>query len=978
MSADRNVCSNAFGPNTQIHQGDNHYYSSNALRKAYFVVPFPPNEDIVLRPEIVTKLDELLLPSKEGRYCNAALWGLSGSGKTQIALNYAYRRSHEDPDCDIFWVHADNEASFVQDYQAVARTLGLDPMLKGEELFLEVRKCIESQRKWLLILDNADDVTRFGIGATDHTKSLLKFIPGGPGGTILWTSCDKQIVALVGPHRGIQIPHMSIEEAEKLLSVARDEDIQDHEIQDARLLLQELQWLPLAISQAGSFMWRTSTSINKYLSRLLEGKSRWDTLKKAQHDKHRRPEVSNSILETWNISIRYIEQENPMAYRILHTIAYIDNQNIPLSVILAISARSDELGQKTTRNEDILETVIVRLKEFSFISARKAADYAEPTFDMHKLVQDAIRYTFNTGNVAEENRFAGKALLTLESLFPEEINRETWPLCQKYATHAIEATERAADMLDIVIIASGLLGRVSDYFGECGFLKNAEFTAKKELRLANICSTRMSDIIRIVFPSPYIAQVPDKTQLPVVFQVPLILAMSRLSNIYRLQELFEEAETYALETLAIAEKALGEMHRMTIGCMTLLVRAYHRQDRFKEAEEIAVKQLSSQRATFGEKDPDTIKAMSQLAFIYEEQGLYDKAKELKVQVLAISNETFGESHPFTLDAMWSLSNAYRLTRQYREALELEAKLLSLKKDSHWGEHLKIHDLERLSMVYIRQGQLGQARDLQKRILSLQQNAHGEKHLNTAVAMQNLAIIHLLEKESKDAEELQLKAIAILQETFGDKNEQTISALINAAHIYYTQNLTEKGEEFRQKAISLMQEMYGNNPPRQLWDRIEDTASLSMKPAVRMLQLGRRIEKLNPLIQRRLEQRLSKMHLLRRRLSKRLSSVINILRRQLKQRLLKLTVSMRRLLKHRLSKLRLFQGRTLLQHQLKLRRSIQSHFERCASSLRSRYERRESKLLLWMQCILGRRLLKIFSWSQRLNEVTERQINRYSG
>ncbi|KAH0523157.1 hypothetical protein TsFJ059_008201 [Trichoderma semiorbis] len=244
MSTDRNVSSNTFGPNTQIHQGDIFNYSSNASRKAYFVVPFPPNEDIVPRPEIVTKLDELLSPSKEGRYCNAALWGLSGSGKTQIALNYAYRRSHEDPQCDIFWVHADNEANFVQDYQAVARTLDLNPLLNGEELFLEVRKCIESQRKWLLILDNADDVTRFGIGATDHTKSLLKFIPGGPGGTVLWTSCDKQILALVGPRRGIQIPHMSIEEAEKLLSVARDEDIRDDEIQDARLLLQELQWLP--------------------------------------------------------------------------------------------------------------------------------------------------------------------------------------------------------------------------------------------------------------------------------------------------------------------------------------------------------------------------------------------------------------------------------------------------------------------------------------------------------------------------------------------------------------------------------------------------------------------------------------------------------------------------------------------------------------------------------------------------------------
>lgn len=244
-------------------------------------------------------------------------------------------------------MHADDETSFAQDYHIIARKFGVDSKLNGEEMFLEVRNHIELQKNWLLILDNADDVTCFGVGAEDHTNNLLKFIPGGPGGTVLWTSRDKQIVALCGWRRGIEIPHMAIEEAKKLFSMARDKDIQENEIQDARLLLQELQWLPLAISQAGSFMRRTSTPIRKYLSRLLKGKSRWDTLMKTQHDKHRRPEVSNSILETWNISIRHIGQESHMAYKILHTIAYIDNQNIPLSAILAISACFDESSQET-------------------------------------------------------------------------------------------------------------------------------------------------------------------------------------------------------------------------------------------------------------------------------------------------------------------------------------------------------------------------------------------------------------------------------------------------------------------------------------------------------------------------------------------------------------------------------------------------------------------------------------------------------
>lgn len=68
-----------------------------------------------------------------------------------------------------------------------------------------------------------------------------------------------------------------------------------------------------------------------------------------------------------------------MAYKILHTIAYVDNQNIPLSIILAISANFDEFEQETTRKEYILETVIARLKEF------------ENLIEAHLLLQDDLK-----------------------------------------------------------------------------------------------------------------------------------------------------------------------------------------------------------------------------------------------------------------------------------------------------------------------------------------------------------------------------------------------------------------------------------------------------------------------------------------------------------------------------------------------------------------------------------------------------------
>lgn len=52
----------------------------------------------------------------------------------------------------------------MQDYKIIARKLSLDENLKSEDLLAEVRDHIEAQLDWVLILDNADDLTLFGVG----------------------------------------------------------------------------------------------------------------------------------------------------------------------------------------------------------------------------------------------------------------------------------------------------------------------------------------------------------------------------------------------------------------------------------------------------------------------------------------------------------------------------------------------------------------------------------------------------------------------------------------------------------------------------------------------------------------------------------------------------------------------------------------------------------------------------------------------
>ncbi|KAI6777518.1 uncharacterized protein J7T54_004139, partial [Emericellopsis cladophorae] len=188
-SHQRDVTRSRFGDNARINMGDVHYHLPHrSTRSAVRVIPYPCNEDVVPRRDLIDRLDAIL-PHTSGSH-SAALWGLGGSGKTQIALDYAYRRCDADDGCCVFWVHADSEATFIADYKTIGRKLGVDKRLDRSDLLDAVRSAIEGQQKWLMIFDNADDLRMFRtdkkIREGEASDNLYKFVPQASTGTTLW------------------------------------------------------------------------------------------------------------------------------------------------------------------------------------------------------------------------------------------------------------------------------------------------------------------------------------------------------------------------------------------------------------------------------------------------------------------------------------------------------------------------------------------------------------------------------------------------------------------------------------------------------------------------------------------------------------------------------------------------------------------------------------------------------------------------
>jgi hypothetical protein len=255
---------------------------------------------------------------------------------------------------------------------------------------------------------------------------------------------------------------MTDDEATALLERVRGKPIGE-ERDAANALLAELDWLPLAISQAAAYLWKTKMLIGDYLTKLRDGKKRWKLLEKSQFDRHRRRHVPNSILETWNISIEQVRRESSMAYKILHTQAFLDNENIPFELVQRAatfgSGDGDEHGNDDRDDEEVLMAA-ARLREFSFFSVR--ADGR--TYDMHKLVQEAARYSLR--GKTEEASFSRAALRVMADLFPDR-RRELWEQCEKYLVHAQRVGEWA-ELSGEAVETSALLLRVSNYLFDRG------------------------------------------------------------------------------------------------------------------------------------------------------------------------------------------------------------------------------------------------------------------------------------------------------------------------------------------------------------------------------------------------------------------------------------------------------------------------------------------------------------------------------
>jgi len=368
-------------------------------------VPHQRNPFFTGRESLLKHLHELLNTNATVALTHPqAISGLGGVGKTQIALEYAYRYHQEYE--TVLWVKADSRENLVADLIGIARLLHL-PEQDMEDQMVAVMAVIQwfkTHSHWLLIFDNADDLA-----------IIQPFLPPAFGGHVILTT---RAQAMRGSAQRIDVECMTPEVGALFLLrrvgiVAPTASLEQASIQDRTLafqLIEELGGLPLAIDQAGAYMEEASYHLAGYLK--LYHRQQGTLLKRrgGLATDHPAP-----VATTWALSFERVEQADPMAADILRLCAFLDPDAIPEEIFLEGAYEPGTSSASTPLDQLRVNEAIEVLLRFSLVQRNAEAG----TLTIHRLVQAVIQDTMDK---EMQRLWAERTVRAVNRAFPETSN----------------------------------------------------------------------------------------------------------------------------------------------------------------------------------------------------------------------------------------------------------------------------------------------------------------------------------------------------------------------------------------------------------------------------------------------------------------------------------------------------------------------------------------------------------------------------
>jgi tetratricopeptide (TPR) repeat protein len=734
--------------------------------------------------------------------------GLGGIGKTQTALEYAYRyRSNYHA---VFWVRADSVPSLTSSLVELASVLDLpERNKKDQEVIVQsVLRWLRLHPDWLLIYDSMDNLS-----------IAESFLPKAGPGHLLFTTRARAVGGLASrldiekmePDIGalLLLRRAGMIALKALLDVANPD-----EQSIARAISEELDGLPLALDQAGAYIKEAPCPLPEYLP--LYQTRRRDILGVRGSFNQDYPA---SVATTWSLSFEKVSQTNAAATELLNFCAFLAPDVIPEEIVSQGASYLGPVLHPVAAHPVHLDRSIAALLAYSLVDR----DANDATLSVHRLVQAVVRDALP---VEVGKQWMQRAVCAVDTTFPD-VEFAQWSTCERWLPHALACASWIKHEQMAFPMGTHLLNQTGYYLVERAQYKEAEPLLKHALLIRE--------------------QQLGKTHPDTA------LSLNNLASLYSEQGKYVEAEQMYQRALGIEEQQLGKTHPDTASSLNNLGILYYRQGKHTEAEQMYRRALGIEEQQLGKTHPDTVQTLSNLAVLYKAQGKYKEAESFYGRTLTIREQQLGETHPDTILSLNNLAELYRVQGKYAEAEPLYRRALEINEKQLGVDHLKTaSSLSNLALLYNHQGRYADAEPLFRQALSIREQQLGEWHPDTAQSLNNLSLLYYNQGKFTDAEPLFLRALSIREQQLGLLHPHTAQSLSNLAELYRAQEKNREAEALFRRALSIQEQQLGEHP---------DTAQTLNNLALLYLNQGK-YEDAMPLYQRALstyEQQLGEMH-----------------------------------------------------------------------------------------------------------------------